>query len=133
MDTDLEIRLRIDLWDEQPTSEFPDGTKLSRADVRLSSDAEVLAAQSQSLLFYAADGTSTFVAMMRVEANLAGRSGAFVLYGTGDYDGTAARQHLQILEGSGSDGLEGIRGAATSASTHQDYPFMPIHINYSFH
>jgi hypothetical protein len=128
--TNLDVKLKIDSWDEQPTMECPDGTKLSRTDVRLSGGGDVSAARAQSLLFYRADGTSAFVGLMRVEATMEGRSGAFALYGTGGYDGTTATQDLRIVEGSGSDGLESISGSATSASTHEDYPFMPLRFDY---
>ena len=59
--TNLDVKLKIDSWDEQPTMECPDGTKLSRTDVRLSGVGDVSAARAQSLLFYRADRTSAFV------------------------------------------------------------------------
>jgi hypothetical protein len=126
----VETRLKIESWDEQTTSEFRDGTKISKADVILNGDAVVAAGRSQSQLFYRADGTSAFVVLMRVEAALDGHSGAFVLAGTGSYDGTTARQEMAIVDGSGSEGLRGIGGSAISESTHQDYPYMPLRLNY---
>lgn len=126
----VETKLRIESWDERPMSEFADGTKTSQADVILNGEGDVAAVRSQSLLFYRADGTSTFVVMLRVEATLNGHSGAFVLSGTGSYDGTTARQELAIVEGSGSDGLGSISGSAISESTHRDYPYMPLHLEY---
>jgi hypothetical protein len=126
----LETKLKIESWDEQPMSEFADGTKISKADVILNGEGVVTAGRSQSLLFYRADGTSAFVVLMRVEATLDGHSGAFVLSGTGGYDGTTARQELAIVDGSGSEGLRSIGGSAISESTHQDYPYMPLHLDY---
>ena len=123
-------KLKIESWDERPTNEFADGTKVSRAEVLLSGEDEVAAVQSQSLLFYRADGTSAFVVLMRVEATLDGHSGSFVLSGSGSYDGTTARQELVIVEGSGSEALGRICGSAISESTHQDYPYMPIRLDY---
>ncbi len=130
MEQTVETKLKIESWDERPTSEFADGTKISRAEVTLTGVGDVGTARSQSLLFYRADGTSTFVVLLRAEATLGGRSGSFVLSGTGHYDGTTARQELAIVEGSGSDGLGGIRGSAVSESTHQDYPYMPLRLDY---
>jgi hypothetical protein len=126
----IETKLKIESWDEQPTSEFADGTKISKADVVLIGEGDVTAGRSQSLLFYRADGTSAFVVLMRVEATLDGHSGAFVLSGTGSYDGTTARQELAIVDGSGSEGLRSIGGSAISESTHQDYPYMPLRLDY---
>lgn len=126
----VEVKLKIESWNEQPTSEFADGTKVSKAEVILIGEGDITAGRSQSLLFYRADGTSTFVVLMRVDATLDGRSGAFVLSGTGSYDGTTARQELAIVDGSGSEGLRSIGGSAISQSTHQDYPYMPLRLSY---
>jgi hypothetical protein len=126
----IETTLKIESWEEQPTSEFADGTKISKSDVVLIGEGDVTAGRSQSLLFYRADGTSAFVVLTRVEATLDGHSGAFVLSGTGSYDGTTARQELAIVDGSGSEGLRGIGGSAISESTHQDYPYMPLRLDY---
>jgi hypothetical protein len=127
----IETKLKIESWDEQTTSEFADGTKISKADVILNGDDGVVTAgRFQSLLFYRADGTSDFVVLMRVEATLGGHSGAFVLSGAGGYDGTTASQELAIVDGSGSDGLRSIGGSAISESTHQDYPYMPLRLDY---
>jgi len=126
----VEAKMKIESWDEQPTGEFADGTKISKADVVLVGEGDVTAGRSQSLLFYRADGTSVFVVLMRVEATLDGHSGSFVLSGTGSYDGTKARQELAIVDGSGSEGLGSIRGSAISESTHQDYPYMPLRLDY---
>ena len=70
----IETKLKIESWDEQPTSEFADGTKISKADVILNGEGVVTAGRSQSLLFYRADGTSAFVVLIRVEATLDGHS-----------------------------------------------------------
>ena len=126
----VETKLKIESWDEQPTSEFADGTKISKTDVILSGKGDVTAGRSQSLLFYRADGTSAFVVLLRVEATLDGHSGAFVLSGTGSYDGTTARQELAIVDGSGSEGLRYVGGSASSESTHHDYPYMPLCLDY---
>jgi hypothetical protein len=53
-----------------------------------------------------------------------------VLSGTGGYDGTTARQELAIVDRSGSEGLRSISGSAISESTHQDYPYMPLRLDY---
>ena len=128
MTNTVETALKIASWDEEPAEEFPDGTKISHAETRLDGADEISSATSRSLLFYRPDGTSSFVVVMRVEATLDGRAGAFVLSGTGTYDGTTAAQRLTIVDGSGE--LAGIRGVARSDSTHADYPNMPLVVEY---
>ena len=41
-------------------------------------------------MYYAPDGTSTYVTMMQIDATLDGKAGSFVLTGSGTYDGTTA-------------------------------------------
>jgi hypothetical protein len=126
----LKTKLNIDSWDEKPYRELPDGTKFTRAEVVLSGS-DVSAATFDALMFYRADGTSSYVTVMRVEATLGGRTGAFVLRGEGAYDGTTARGTSEIVAGSGTDGLAGITGTAESVSTKADYPFMPLTVTYA--
>ena len=61
---------------------------------------------------------------------MGGQVGSFALRGSGDYDGTRAASEFEIIEGSGAGGCAGISGAATSVSTHEDYPNMPITFKY---
>jgi hypothetical protein len=84
----------------------------------------------RALLYYGADGTSTFTGLMPVTATLDGRTGTFVLAGSGTYDGTTARMTLEIVPGSGTDGLSGISGQADHASTHADTPQWPLVLTY---
>jgi len=70
------------------------------------------------------------VTMMQITGTLDGRSGSFVLAGAGTYDGTTATGESRIVPGSGTGGLAGISGSATSTSTHADYPFMPLTLRY---
>ena len=135
MTTILETKLEIKSWDEQPTQEFDGGRKLTRADVVLAGvtdgHGDALASGSfQAVLYYRADGTSSFVSLMHLTGTLGGRSGSFVLQGEGAYDGTTARSETTVVPGSGTDGLAGLRGTAVSASTHADYPFMPLTLTY---
>lgn len=125
----IETKLKIESWDEKPYRELADGTKFSRAEVVLSGLGDGLtSATSESLLFYRADGTSTYVTLMRITGTLDRRSGSFVLQGQGTYDGTTAQFDLHVVEGSGD--LAGLRGTAESSSTHADYPHMPLTLRY---
>src|SRR3954447_26740724 len=127
----MESKLKIESWDEKPYREPGDGTKFSRAEVTLSGPADGLtSAAFESLLYYRADGTSSYMCVMQVTGTLDGRSGSFVLQGDGTYDGTAARGEMHVVEGSGTGDLTGLRGVGESVSTHADYPFMPLTLTY---
>lgn len=135
MTTTLQLKLTIESWDEQPYRELPDGRKFTRADVGLSGDESTGASTIQSaayeaLMYYAADGTSSYVTLIQVAGTLDGKTGSFVLAGSGTYDGTTAAGESRIVPGSGTGELAGISGSASSTSTHQDYPFMPLSISY---
>jgi hypothetical protein len=127
----VETRLKIDSWDEKPYRELSDGSKFTRAEVALSGSGDELeSATFDGLMFYRADGTSSYVTLMHINATLGGRSGSFVLQGHGSFDGTTARGESTVVAGSGTAGLAGITGIAESASTHEDYPFMPLNLRY---
>lgn len=130
MSRTLELKLKIESWDEKPYRELPDGTRFTRADVALSGAGDgITAATFEGLMYYRADGTSSYVTLMRIEGTVGGRTGAFVLRGDGAYDGTTARGTSDIV--AGTDGLAGITGTAVSSSTQADYPFMPLTVTYT--
>ena len=132
MATHLETKLEIKSWDEQPYRELPDGRKFARADVVLVGTEDDLAAEGgfESLLYYSADGTSSFVTLLHLSGRLGDHSGSFVLEGSGTYDGTTAKMALTVVPGSGTDELAGLSGAATSESTQDNYPHMPLTLDY---
>lgn len=127
----MEARLKIESWDEKPYRELGEGSKLTRADVLLSGpDDGLTSANFEALMFYRADGTSSYVALMYITGTLDGRAGSFVLQGHGTFDGTTARGQCLVVEGSGTGELAGLSGTAESVSTHGDYPFMPLTLKY---
>ena len=81
-----------------------------------------------ALMYYAADGTSSYVGLMHVEGRLGDRSGSFVMEGTGAYDGKEARGESTVVAATGD--LGGLRGTGLSVSTHDDYPYMPLTLDY---
>jgi hypothetical protein len=127
----VKTRLRIDDWAESVIEEFADGSKVTRAQVRLRDGAEGLESGSSSMLaYYRPDGTSEYVTLLYLSAQLDGRTGTFALRGSGRFDGTTASGEMSIVPGSGTGRLTGISGTCTSESTHADYPLMPLALNY---
>ena len=130
MTTTLETKLEIKSWDENPYREFDDGRKFTRAEVELGPADGIEGATFEALMVYLADGTSSYVSLMQVTATLQGRSGTFVLTGTGGYDGTTASSESTVIHGSGTGDLAGLSGTLVSSSTHDDYPYMPLTLIY---
>ena len=127
----IEAKLKIESWDEKPYRELDDGSKLTRADVRLCGPSDGLTSASlEALMFYRADGSSAYVGLMHVTGTLDNRAGSFVLQSQGSYDGATARVQSHVVEGSGTGELAGLTGTAESVSSHDDYPFMPLTLEY---
>ena len=125
----LETTIKIDTWDEQPTQEYDDGTKVAHAVVTLTDGKNGLrSGLLESVLYYRSDGTSDYVGVIHVEGELSGKSGSFTAIGEGTYDGTTATSTMRIVAGTG--GLAGVSGTVSSSSTENDYPNMPLVIAY---
>ena len=132
MSTHLETKLEIKSWDEKPYRELDDGQKFTRADVvqSVSEDAIEADITAESLMFYTADGSGTYVGFMRFSGRLGDRSGAFTMSYEGAYDGTHARGSYRVVAGSGTGELTGLTGTATSVSSSADYPHQPFTFDY---
>ena len=130
MTKEIETKFKILSWDEKPYRELPDGGKFTRAEVTLHDEAGPADATFEALMYYRPDGTTSYVTLMRVDGVFDGRTGSFVLRGDGTFDGTTAAGESAVVEGSGTGQLAGITGTARSASTHSDYPYMPLTFRY---
>ena len=129
--TTIETKLEIKSWDENPYREFDDGRKFTRAEVQLGgNDDGIESAAFEALMIYRSDGTSRYVSVMQINVDRDGRSGSLVLEGTGSYDGTTASGEYQMVSGTGTGDLAGASGSATSVSTKDDYPNMPLTLRY---
>jgi hypothetical protein len=128
----IETKLAIASWDEKPYREFDDGRKFTRANVTLKGSDDGLEGEAtwEALMYYAADGSGTYVGLMHITGKLEGREGSFVLEGSGTYDGKQARIESTVVSGSGTGELAGISGTSKSVSTHEDYPFWPMTLLY---
>jgi hypothetical protein len=111
---------KIEGWDESPYAENEDGGKLSRASVRQSISGDIEGEGSvEWLMCYRPDKTAEFVGLQRIDGRLAGRSGSFALLQTdGSFDGTVARGRLEVVPGSGTGELRGLRGQGEFSAPH---------------
>lgn len=99
-------------WDEDTYDELDTGRGLTQAVVSLTFSGTIEGHGSvRWLMAYRADGTASFVGLARITGSLDGRSGSFVLQNTGAFDGMVARGTWSVVEGSGTDALEGLAGA----------------------
>jgi hypothetical protein len=102
-------------WDEHTYAELPDGGKLTRATVVQKLTGELDGRiTTEFLMCYLSDGTASYLGQSRIEGTLAGRTGSFVLQGSGGFDGVVARSMLSIVSGSGTGELRGISGSTVA-------------------
>ena len=117
----------IDGWDEQPTFEGDDGRKITRATVTkgFHSDLEATGVM-EYVTAYAPDGTATFVGIERVDGRLGGRRGSFVMRDSGEFRDGVAASSFEILAGSGTGELSGLRGSAAVDAVKADAQAMRL-------
>ncbi|HEV7604373.1 MAG TPA: DUF3224 domain-containing protein [Candidatus Limnocylindrales bacterium] len=117
----------IKSWDEAPWHDSRDGRKLTRATVvkTYSGDLEGEGTM-QYVMAYASEASAIFVGIERVEGRLAGRSGAFAMKDEGTFEGGVAASSFEIVEGSGTGDLRGIRGRASVDAVKADTQTMTL-------
>ena len=101
----------LEAWDEQPYEELEGGGKLTRAHVKQTFSGDIEGAGDVHwLMCYRPDETADFIGLQRVAGSVGERAGTFVLRTHGTFDGKEARGAWEVLEGSGSGELAGLRG-----------------------
>ncbi len=78
------------------------------------------------VMAYAPDGTATFVGIERVDGRLGGRRGTFVMRDGGEFRDGVAASTFEILAGSGTGELTGVRGTATVDAVKADTQTMRL-------
>ena len=113
MTTHAEATFKVDAWDEKPWDTADGQPKMTRAEVRKSFTGDLEGtSQLQYLMTYREDGSADFVAMERIRGSLAGKRGTFVLSHVGAFVDGAASGTWTVIQGSGTDDLEGITGSS---------------------
>ncbi|HTZ93269.1 MAG TPA: DUF3224 domain-containing protein [Streptosporangiaceae bacterium] len=105
-------------WDESTYQDLGDGAKLTKATVTFGMEGDIAGRGSwDALMCYRPDGTAVFTGLQRVEGQLAGIDGSFVLLADGEYAGGEARSRWQVVTGTGTGGLAGLTGGGESVAT----------------
>jgi hypothetical protein len=118
-------RFAITSWNEMPYSEGQGLPKLSRVSVTKTYTGDIAGqGQVEYLMMYRSDGSASFVGLERLVAQLAGKSGSFVLQRTGIFEDGQAKESYFVVAGSGTEDLHGLLGDGTSAVGHGvEHPF----------
>lgn len=86
----LNLKMKIDSWDENVDRELPDGSKVSLAAVSLGEGARQ--GGFNATMFYRADGTAVITCVLDLDVEIDGRRGAFAAACTGTYESGTARR-----------------------------------------
>jgi len=124
---------KVTSWDEKPCDDGWGGTKVTRATVTQSVSGDIEGeARVEYLMIYRNDGSASFLVAVRIVGKLEGRSGGFVLEGTGTYSGGVAQCNFSVVPGAGSGELAGLRGTGSFTDKHAEYPNVPFRLDYHF-
>lgn len=110
-------KFSVSSWDEDTYAELDTGGKLTKARVTygLSGDLEAQG-DWDALMCYRDDGTAKFTGYQRTVGTLGGRAGSFVLRADGSFEGGVATTNWQVMDGSGSGELSGLRGTGSAVA-----------------
>lgn len=104
---------KIDSWNDTPWDQIPDGHTLGRASVKKTFHGEMEGTSAAELvLSRGPDDSAAYVAIERIDARLGDRTGTFVLMHAATADASGQRGDWQIVPGSGTGELRGLRGRA---------------------
>jgi hypothetical protein len=107
----------VSSWDEDTYSELDGGGKLTKAQVSFGFNGDLEARGDwDALMCYRDDGTAAFTGFQRTVGKLAGREGSFVLRSDGTFEGGEARSSWQVVDGSASGELRGLRGSGSAVA-----------------
>ena len=101
-------------WDEKPYLELEDGAKMTKSTITYTYSGDVEGeSQLEYLMYYNPDQSGTVVGLQRVTGSFAGKKGSFAIKHAGTFDKTGVKETLEIVPGSGTDDLVGLRGTGT--------------------
>ena len=96
---------------EDQYDELDGGIRLTQATGRQAFSGDIEADGSVHwLMLYRGDRTARFVGLQRITGSVGGHHGSFVMAAEGSHDGTSSRITLTVIDGSGTGGLDRIRG-----------------------
>ena len=123
MDAHAEGTLEIGSWDEQPLAEIDAERKLTTTNVTQTVRGDIEGEGSATwLAAYRADGTAEYLGFQRIDGRIGDAEGSMVLRMTGGYDGTIARSEWEVVDGTGTGALAGLRGRGVSEASSDGTP-----------
>jgi hypothetical protein len=105
-------------WDEKPYHEAaPLKSTEAKIDIVMHGEIEA-AGPGRYLMQYPTAETCHYSGYLVMAGTLGGKSGQFIIYEVGDWTNGIAASKWQIVEGSGTGELKGIRGQGSYSAQH---------------
>ncbi len=105
-------------WDESTYQELDGDAKLTKATVTFAMEGDITGeARWDAVMCYQPDGTAVYTGYQRVQGQLAGTDGSFVVRADGEFVDGEARSRWEVVEGSGTGGLAGLAGSGQAVAT----------------
>jgi hypothetical protein len=105
-------------WNEDTYQELEADAKLTKATVTFAMSGDMTAeATWDAVMCYRPDGTAVYTGIQRVQGRLAGVDGTFVVLADGEFADGEARSRWQVIEGSGTGGMDGLTGTGQAVAT----------------
>ena len=97
--------------DETDVGEAGDGLRLTHATGTQRFSGDIVGdGQIDWLMCYLPTKSARYVGLQRITGSIGGRTGSVVIEAVGSHDGKGSSATWRIVEGTGTDELEGIRG-----------------------
>lgn len=107
----------VSAWDEDTYAELDGGGKLTKARMTFGFSGDLRGEGScGAVMCYRDDGTAAFTGYQLTAGTLGGRAGSFVLRADGTFDGGVATTNWEVVDGSGSGELQGLRGSGCAVA-----------------
>jgi hypothetical protein len=104
-------------WDEDTYEELDGEAKLTKARMTFDFDGDLQArGVAETVMCYREDGTAVYTGLQHMVGQVGGKSGSYVLLADGTFEGGEARTTWQVVEGSGTGELAGLRGSGTAVA-----------------
>lgn len=105
-------------WDESTYQDLGDGAKLTKATITFGMEGDITGKGTwDALMCYRPDGTAVFTGIQRIQGQLAGIDGSFVVQADGEYAAGEARSRWHVISGTGTGGLAGLTGTGESVAS----------------
>ena len=118
MTTQAKGTFTVSAWDENTYQELENGGKLTKAHVTFGLDGDLKGEGGwEAVMSYQPDGTAVFAGFQLTSGTLGGKQGSFVLRADGTFSEGQARTYWQVVDGSATGELAGLRGSGSAVTT----------------